>query len=1082
MNKRELVIHAVFQLTLLTPITVIAQVSAPHAIEPPILGLSLSGGGIRAAAFAYGVMIELDNIKVIPSDEIRSGQCVINTQATKREIDTVVPSKAQAEKPNPTCESSSLLESFDYISTVSGGTMTAGYYLTHSKRQFMNNLRGSLEDMGILRRLFFGDKLSWSKTVDIPTLLSPFPMLLASSVDIALAPLRIPFSYFDIRFPELTPITSLSFVKSIFRGNQLAAIYDKALFGDREVGLGQLDDPKPGKKRAQLLVNATDLSSGRTFTFNEKTFRCMGAQGDFKKFPLAMAAAASSALPGIFSPLDLSQYLSTYNPEGRDLSDCATVEWQKTRPTRLVDGGISDNLGLLSLLGKIFEDKSQRNGGNGPKKRAFIVAVNAAISESSTVPFEIAKNIDDSFDVLMTNKTDLTRTLFEERLANFGIAVVEFRLSDVLRNENIIHRIAASLKNSPGLSMDDDKVHEVMNAGFEHTQIEQRIFNDLNKLGLYPTSQEVETLIEAGRAIVRQRADTLLQRYDQLRKRRFIPNCNNVITPETSYCWPAQFNLANVLSASTGVMLKDYMAVTEGFFKTSTENRLRYIKEMQSTNREWLRLKNSYGHMPIKKFFSSFEKKIAQDEQYYDLTGNSAMKASISSFSACYLPIFGKNRSNLETVFKDAPKSDDPPDELCRRHKDYCRGLTTLQEEIKSTCMPSSQNRGVGSPWLFRVIGRLSAAVNSSDQAIRYLDQGLQQYPHDMNLNAFMGYYRIIYRADYLAGIRYMRRALSTADSHLQELEHLKMSTLEGTYADLKQRYVEARQIFMAAIAYYSALSSTPLPGDESIVSHQDVEEWLAQHFPPLTESTLSQPGQRICLESETVNSLRLTLLTPELKSVFRRKIAQEFMRHDSSPLPVDQWLAKPENEGRVQTWIETNVAELFSPSTARLNSWRKNPFPPEDEWFCLGSQQGTEQDATLTKSLISLLREGARKHVVDVSGLKQAERMVQSLYAASTHLSNEHRRQIADAYGLILLIRNGEFECPRREGAIRNALRYFEEAREALLKEQPVNGDDPDMELEIEELDLHSRAAASLACSLPTEQSGKQKEGQVLY
>jgi hypothetical protein len=370
------------------------------------------------------------------------------------------------------------------------------------------------------------------------------------------------------------------------------------------------------------------------------------------------------------------------------------------------------------------------------------------------MPFEIARNIDDSFDVLMNNKTDLTRVLFEERLSNFGIAVVEFQLTDVLRRPDIVKRIATNLRARRYPDQDvEEPVADTLDAGFEYTQIEQRIFNDLNKVGLYPTREEIRTLIEAGRALVRDRLSELDKKYRELQKRRFHQDCRKVITPETSYCWPKIFEGADLLSTSTGILLKNYMLVTEDFLKTSTETRLQYIKYFQERNRS-LYLKG------IKEFLdvdmdqlNQSEILMDQDRRYYELIGKPELANDIDHFKICFAREVKVHKAKVARFAKNALKQTEGT--LCGSHSKYCDDeRRRFRESVEKLCagekyrqnrpmQPSKSQRfspeplrhlchpslrpatQIGpSPWYFLILAELAAAADDPESAMNWLSCG----------------------------------------------------------------------------------------------------------------------------------------------------------------------------------------------------------------------------------------------------------------------------------------------------------------------------------------------------------------------
>ena len=148
------------------------------------------------------------------------------------------------------------------------------------------------------------------------------------------------------------------------RSELAAQLYDEILFngatfGDLDRGKGPL-----------IVASATDLSTGSRIVFNQGTFDVMCS--DLSAMPLSRAAAASSAVPVVLSPVTLNNYggscntaapdwtklfLDTDNPPRpaaraiRSLNSLADLADGKRRPfIHLVDGGVSDNVGMRGVL------------------------------------------------------------------------------------------------------------------------------------------------------------------------------------------------------------------------------------------------------------------------------------------------------------------------------------------------------------------------------------------------------------------------------------------------------------------------------------------------------------------------------------------------------------------------------------------------------------------------------------------------------------------------------------------------------------------------------------------------------------
>lgn len=238
--------------------------------------LAFSGGGTRAAAFAYGALQEMAATEVMTEGG-----------------------------PKP------LHHEVDVISSVSGGSFTSAYFGLHGDGLFDDF------ETRFLRKDVEG----------------------------------------DLAFQLLEPRTWFEVDSQNYGRSDLAAdYYAKHLFD--EATFADLLRPSA----PLLVINATDLGAGARFTFIREYFDLLCA--DLDAYPLARAVAASSAVPGLLSPIGLENFAGTcgYQPatwlveaaNGPD-ETIKKVNAQEVmsfldrgqRPwLHLVDGGISDNLGL----------------------------------------------------------------------------------------------------------------------------------------------------------------------------------------------------------------------------------------------------------------------------------------------------------------------------------------------------------------------------------------------------------------------------------------------------------------------------------------------------------------------------------------------------------------------------------------------------------------------------------------------------------------------------------------------------------------------------------------------------------------
>ena len=146
------------------------------------------------------------------------------------------------------------------------------------------------------------------------------------------------------------------------RGHVLAAELDALLFDGATFATL---DALPA--RPYLVIGATDLASGADFDFASDQFASLCSAID--AVPLSFAVAASSSVPLVFSPLTLANHSrdcvrarsptqATDTPDGitaanaRDRmvrAELDAVRGGGRRFVHLVDGGLSDNLGLRRI-------------------------------------------------------------------------------------------------------------------------------------------------------------------------------------------------------------------------------------------------------------------------------------------------------------------------------------------------------------------------------------------------------------------------------------------------------------------------------------------------------------------------------------------------------------------------------------------------------------------------------------------------------------------------------------------------------------------------------------------------------------
>jgi NTE family protein len=182
---------------------------------------------------------------------------------------------------------------------------------------------------------------------------------------------------------------------SFTRSDLAAEYYDRILFEGATFG----DLRSRGGPFAN--VAATEVTTGARITFNQNTFDLLCS--DLGSVPLARAAAASSAVPGVFAPVGFDNYAGTcgfdmrenmvraFGPEVasaatgraslRDRELAALQDGVAHRYLHLIDGGLSDNVGLRTVLEALevamTSERFRAITGFDKLKRFAVVAVNS---------------------------------------------------------------------------------------------------------------------------------------------------------------------------------------------------------------------------------------------------------------------------------------------------------------------------------------------------------------------------------------------------------------------------------------------------------------------------------------------------------------------------------------------------------------------------------------------------------------------------------------------------------------------------------------------------------------------------------
>lgn len=277
------------------------------------VGLALSGGGSRSANFSAACMFQLQRLGV--------------------------------------------LERVDYISSVSGGSLTAAYYCL-----FPDGARG-----------WNPARVQHKLTHDFATDL----------ICRTLLPWNIPALWFTNW--DRSDLLADSFAKHLFSRN------------GRKLTFGDLRSDRP-----RLLINATDLQSGRRFVFSNEAFDEINS--DLSRYPISHAVVASAAVPVLMHHVTLRDFSTTFK-----------------QYRHLIDGGVVDNLGITTLV-ETYTAQVQAAADAGrpdPYPRGAVLIVLDARTEFDA---KLSSKGDISFISSLTMGAGLTSTALLNRVSTATMA------------------------------------------------------------------------------------------------------------------------------------------------------------------------------------------------------------------------------------------------------------------------------------------------------------------------------------------------------------------------------------------------------------------------------------------------------------------------------------------------------------------------------------------------------------------------------------------------------------------------------------------------------------------------------------
>jgi NTE family protein len=287
---------------------------SPKPDKETLVIVTFSGGGARAAALAFGTLTTLEDLA--PARDSAAGSA------------------------------SSLLDQVDIISSVSGGSVTAGWYALNGKLGL--GMAGDDAKLWTFITKEWTGELIWKG-------LNPWSLG------------RYTFSTYE-------------------RNDVLVDFFRQHLFRDVTYDV-VLDKYRSNPHQPYVILNATDLGHESIFSFTQGHFDLLCS--DLGKYRVADAVAASGNFPLAFSPLGIQNYsgcAAQHSPswnadgppqwvnhyaqfEGKNAVTPLSIQLNEVRSARqaqdflqspysgngdqyvhLLDGGVTDNLGIRSTL------------------------------------------------------------------------------------------------------------------------------------------------------------------------------------------------------------------------------------------------------------------------------------------------------------------------------------------------------------------------------------------------------------------------------------------------------------------------------------------------------------------------------------------------------------------------------------------------------------------------------------------------------------------------------------------------------------------------------------------------------------
>ncbi len=405
----------------------------PSYEDELLVALSFSGGGTRAAAFSHGVLTEMDTTRL----RGRAG-------------------------------STSLLDRVDFVSGVSGGSITAAY--------FGLKKRAALDDFR--ERFLLRD---------------------------AEESLRTNLSILNV---------SRAFAGGVNNSTGFTRWLDQNLFEGATFAEFRAD------RRPRIWINAADIYNRTTFVFGATAFSAICS--DLSSYPLADAVAASAAVPVVFAPVVIQNYSercrhplpdwiakARTNPKAAPMlkafaNAIGRYHDGSIRYVKLLDGGLVDNYGLSGFtIARLSSDTpygplTQRQAVKLRRVMAMVVDAGRGPSGNWTQTVEGPSGpelVVAAADTAIDASVRASYTAFDQTMMEWQNALIRWRCSLSAEQRT---RLGAP----PNWKCADVKIF-VTRVGFDQLGPERAAELDKVQTSFKLPAAEVDTVIAAGRDALR---------------------------------------------------------------------------------------------------------------------------------------------------------------------------------------------------------------------------------------------------------------------------------------------------------------------------------------------------------------------------------------------------------------------------------------------------------------------------------------------------------------------------------------------------------------------------------------------------